>query len=58
MMAWIGPGAELEEEGGKEISSMLLLGVPEVEEEVGHQCQSRLAHLLNFSDDRGPIRAL
>jgi hypothetical protein len=37
MMAGIGPGAELEEEGGKEITSVLLLGVPEVEEEVGHQ---------------------
>ena len=36
---------------------MLLLGVPEVEEEVGHQGQSSLAHLVNFSDDRGPIRA-
>jgi hypothetical protein len=36
-MACIGPSAELEEEGGKEITPVLLLGVPEVEEEVSHQ---------------------
>ena len=35
---------------------MLLLGVPEVEEEVGHESQSSLAHPVDFSDDRGPRR--
>jgi len=37
MMAGIRPGAKLEEEGGKETMSVLLLSVPEVEEKVGHQ---------------------
>ena len=35
---------------------MLLLGVPEVEEEVGHESQSSLAPPVYFSDDRGPGR--
>ena len=37
MMTGIRPGAELEEEGGKEITSVLFLGVLEVEEKIGHQ---------------------
>ena len=37
IMACIRPGAELEEEGRKEIASVLLLSVPEVKEKVGHQ---------------------
>ena len=36
-MTGIRPGAKLEEEGRDETTSVLLLGVPEVEEKVGHQ---------------------
>jgi hypothetical protein len=54
IMAGIRPGAELEEEGRKEIASMLFLSVPEVEEKVGHQSQSSLVHPVNLLDYRRP----
>ena len=43
---------KLDEEGGKEVATVLFIKVPEVEIKVSHQGRLRLAEACNVLDDR------
>ena len=43
---------KLDEEGGKEVATVLFIEVPEIEIEISHQCRLCLAEACNVLDDR------